>query len=147
MSTPASTQLMGDVCEPPTAQEESSVFTTHPAWGEDDDVNTSVHINGLMSEARKNHKHLESPPSPRWSEDGGTRLSSRRSTIVGSPAVLVEEEAEPEPEPAYEVHGGMLKLARAMGSKGKPVHEAVASALAKNRQYGMLRSFIRIYLI
>jgi hypothetical protein len=36
----------------------------------------------------------------------------------------------------YQVHGGMLRLARAMGSKGKPVHEAVSTALSRNRGYG-----------
>lgn len=38
--------------------------------------------------------------------------------------------------PSYQVHGGMLRLARAMGSKGKPVHQAVSAALSRNRGYG-----------
>jgi hypothetical protein len=34
------------------------------------------------------------------------------------------------------VHGGMLKLARAMGSPGKSVHNAVKKALTENEGYG-----------
>jgi sn1-specific diacylglycerol lipase len=40
--------------------------------------------------------------------------------------------------PSYEVHGGMLKLAEAMGSPGKPVHKAVKKALSENEGYGKL---------
>lgn len=35
----------------------------------------------------------------------------------------------------YLVHGGMLKMARAMGAPGKPVHIAVRDALKRNRGY------------
>ena len=35
----------------------------------------------------------------------------------------------------YLVHGGMLKMARAMGAPGKPVHVAVRDALRRNRGY------------
>ena len=41
----------------------------------------------------------------------------------------------------YQVHGGILKLARAMGDIGKPVHLAVLEALYNNPDYGMLSSF------
>ncbi|EIM85476.1 alpha/beta-hydrolase [Stereum hirsutum FP-91666 SS1] len=34
--------------------------------------------------------------------------------------------------PRYQVHGGMLRMARAMGGKGKPVHVAVREALRRN---------------
>lgn len=37
----------------------------------------------------------------------------------------------------YLVHGGMLKMARAMGSRGKPVYAAVKHALKQNEGYGM----------
>ena len=37
---------------------------------------------------------------------------------------------------AYFVHGGMLKMTRAMGGPGKPVHNAVREALRKNKGYG-----------
>jgi len=38
----------------------------------------------------------------------------------------------------YEVHGGMLKLARAMGAPGKPVHSAVKKALDDNEGYDLV---------
>jgi sn1-specific diacylglycerol lipase len=41
----------------------------------------------------------------------------------------------------YEVHGGMLKMARAMGGKGKPVYCAVKYALQQNDGYGMIVLF------
>jgi sn1-specific diacylglycerol lipase len=41
----------------------------------------------------------------------------------------------------YEVHGGMLKLARAMGSPDKAVHGAVKKALTENEGYGQLFVF------
>ncbi|CCM03579.1 uncharacterized protein FIBRA_05716 [Fibroporia radiculosa] len=36
------------------------------------------------------------------------------------------------------VHGGMLKMARAMGAPGKPVHTAVREALRRNREYSLV---------
>lgn len=41
----------------------------------------------------------------------------------------------------YLVHGGMLKMARAMGAPGKPVHVAVRDALKRNRGYCMRLSY------
>ncbi|KZT66992.1 alpha/beta-hydrolase [Daedalea quercina L-15889] len=38
----------------------------------------------------------------------------------------------------YLVHGGMLKMARAMGAPGKPVHVAVRDALRRNRGYSLI---------
>lgn len=38
--------------------------------------------------------------------------------------------------PLYFVHGGMLRMARAMGDKGKPVQLAVKEALLHNPGYG-----------
>lgn len=38
--------------------------------------------------------------------------------------------------PTYQVHGGMLRMARAMGDIGKPVQLAVQEALYKNPGYG-----------
>lgn len=35
----------------------------------------------------------------------------------------------------HQVHGGMLKMARAMGNRGKPVHAAVRHALNQNDGY------------
>ncbi|KAI0829253.1 alpha/beta-hydrolase [Trametes gibbosa] len=38
----------------------------------------------------------------------------------------------------YIVHGGMLKMARAMGGPGKPVHVAVRDALKRNKGYSLV---------
>ncbi|KAH9928962.1 alpha/beta-hydrolase [Fomitopsis serialis] len=38
----------------------------------------------------------------------------------------------------YLVHGGILKMARAMGAPGKPVHVAVRDALKRNRGYSLV---------
>ena len=40
-------------------------------------------------------------------------------------------------ERGYIVHGGMLRMARAMGSKGKPLHRVLRQALKKNAGYGV----------
>ena len=45
---------------------------------------------------------------------------------------LISESGE---EGAYIVHGGMLKMTRAMGGPGKPVHVAVRDALKRNKGY------------
>jgi sn1-specific diacylglycerol lipase len=36
----------------------------------------------------------------------------------------------------YQVHGGMLRMARAMGDIGRPVYNVVRDALARNEEYG-----------
>lgn len=41
-----------------------------------------------------------------------------------------------EDDGTYQVHGGMLKMAKAMGSRGKPVHIIVRHALKRNEGYG-----------
>ncbi|KAH8080275.1 alpha/beta-hydrolase [Cristinia sonorae] len=43
-----------------------------------------------------------------------------------------------EEEQKFEVHSGMLKMARAMGAKGKPVHIAVRNALRRNHGYNLV---------
>ncbi|KZT20637.1 alpha/beta-hydrolase [Neolentinus lepideus HHB14362 ss-1] len=40
----------------------------------------------------------------------------------------------------YQVHGGMLRMARVMGGKGKPVHVAVKDALQRNPGYELVLS-------
>ncbi|EPQ59724.1 alpha/beta-hydrolase [Gloeophyllum trabeum ATCC 11539] len=40
----------------------------------------------------------------------------------------------------YQVHGGMLRMARVMGGKGKPVHVAVKDALKRNPGYELVLS-------
>lgn len=51
------------------------------------------------------------------------------------PAISKKDQSEEDP-PQYQVHGGMLKLAKAMGDIGKPVHLAVLEALYNNPDYG-----------
>ncbi|KAL7281997.1 hypothetical protein ACG7TL_003464 [Trametes sanguinea] len=48
--------------------------------------------------------------------------------------------APSETEDAHIVHGGMLKMARAMGAPGKPVHVAVRDALRRNKGYSLVMS-------
>src|ERR1700761_266587 len=43
----------------------------------------------------------------------------------------------------YQVHGGMLRMARAMGDIGKPVQLAVHEALYRNPDYGELNPGLR----
>ncbi|GJE84830.1 lipase family protein [Phanerochaete sordida] len=57
------------------------------------------------------------PPSPSKKRAAGPRSPTEHDT--------------------YEVHGGMLKMARAMGGRGKPVHAAVKHALKQNEGYSL----------
>lgn len=47
-------------------------------------------------------------------------------------------------ENTFEVHGGMLKMARAMGSKGKPVYAAIKYALKQNEGYSEQESSSKV---
>ncbi|KAJ8514896.1 hypothetical protein ONZ45_g7633 [Pleurotus djamor] len=49
-----------------------------------------------------------------------------------------DKEKEKEGPRKYMVHGGMLKMARAMGGKGKPVQLAVGNALMRNWEYDLV---------
>ena len=61
-----------------------------------------------------------------------------------SPPQIVDEDWKDGNDTSpYQVHGGMLRLARAMGSKGKPVHEAVSVALSRNPGYGASHTQLR----
>ncbi|KAI9063504.1 alpha/beta-hydrolase [Trametes sanguinea] len=48
--------------------------------------------------------------------------------------------APSETDDAHIVHGGMLKMARAMGAPGNPVHVAVRNALRRNKGYSLVMS-------
>lgn len=56
------------------------------------------------------------PPSPRHKKQSSKSSTRRHRTV-------------------YQVHGGMLKMARAMGGRSKPVHAAVRHALKQNDGY------------
>jgi hypothetical protein len=49
---------------------------------------------------------------------------------------LLAHSRESTTTPRYHVHGGMLRMARAMGDTGKPVQLAVKNALLHNPGYG-----------
>jgi sn1-specific diacylglycerol lipase len=53
--------------------------------------------------------------------------------------LFADEEPHPPKSPTddYQVHSGMLKLARVMGERGKPLHSAIRNALKRNPGYGM----------
>jgi hypothetical protein len=45
-------------------------------------------------------------------------------------------------ERVYIVHGGMLRMAEAMGSKGKPLHRVLRQSLKRNPGYGVYFSHL-----
>jgi hypothetical protein len=51
--------------------------------------------------------------------------------------LMLQSSASSIMSPRYCVHGGMLRMARAMGDVGKPVQLAVKTALLHNPGYGM----------
>lgn len=67
---------------------------------------------------------LSTPPSPTLTMR--RRLHSRQPS--GSSTFS-------EATDVHQVHGGMLKMAQAMGNRGKPVHAAVRHALKQNDGY------------
>ncbi|CAE6380451.1 unnamed protein product [Rhizoctonia solani] len=62
---------------------------------------------------------------------------AREAPIFKSKDHLDKQDVDKE-TPKYIVHGGMLKTAELMGLPGKPVHMAIAKALAKNRGYDLV---------
>jgi hypothetical protein len=56
---------------------------------------------------------------------------------------MLEKENRDNGDLKYHVHGGMLKMAKAMGDIGKPVHLAVLEALHHNPDFGALRFSLR----
>ncbi len=65
------------------------------------------------------------PRSRKTTEKGGQGAPFPRSRLV----------SETGEEGAYIAHGGMLRMTRAMGGPGKPVHVAVRDALRRNKGY------------
>lgn len=80
------------------------------------------------------------PPPPSSSDD----LDDEDNPIPGTfsfPNISEKETKEEGSGPShYQVHGGMLKLARSMGDIGKPVYLAVLEALYNNPDYGMFKT-------
>lgn len=52
------------------------------------------------------------------------------------PEVIVDTDGLSTSGETYQVHNGMLRMARVMGARGKPVHQAVQQALRANKGYG-----------
>ena|SRR6266545_8032999 len=77
------------------------------------------------------------PPPPSSPDD----IDDENSPMPGKFAFPTTPEKETVGEdgpPRYEVHGGMLRMAKVMGDIGKPVHLAVLEALFNNPDYGAL---------
>lgn len=77
-----------------------------------------------------------SVPFPRSRKD--SERASTESTGAGpssKPFPRARVPSESADDTVHIVHGGMLKMARAMGGVGKPVHVAVRDALRKNKGY------------
>lgn len=87
--------------------------------------------------ASSTHERSDDPPVPGTFQFPSSGLSSnptgpfnrsgtrsRRTSMSASGSLM------------YQVHGGMLKMARMMGGVGKPVHLAVMEALHRNPGYG-----------
>ncbi|KAI1788937.1 alpha/beta-hydrolase [Ganoderma leucocontextum] len=63
---------------------------------------------------------------------------SRRNSLRASHAPRARLASEAGDDTAYVVHGGMLRMTRAMGGSGRPVHVAVRDALWKNKGYSLV---------
>jgi len=76
-------------------------------------------------------------PLPSSSDESDDEESHIPGTF-SFPSISRNDGTEDDGDSQYQVHGGILKLARAMGEIGKPVHLAVLEALYNNPDYGML---------
>lgn len=66
---------------------------------------------------------------------------SRRNSLRASHVPRSRLASEAGDDTAYVVHGGMLRMTRAMGGSGRPVHVAVRDALRKNKGYCAMSLF------
>ncbi|GJJ07780.1 hypothetical protein Clacol_001985 [Clathrus columnatus] len=112
MSTPAATQAAGDVCEAESTPSET-MQSSQSSYPDYFSLRRSPSVVEIANTVRQEEKERDSDRRPKESYH-------------------VNESA------SYEVHGGMLLLARAMGCKGKPVHDAVLAALSKNPRYELI---------
>ncbi|KAI0751660.1 alpha/beta-hydrolase [Daedaleopsis nitida] len=67
-----------------------------------------------------------------------SRKNTEKSRPNGTPFPRSRVASEIGDEGAYVVHGGILRMTRAMGGPGKPVHVAVRDALKKNKGYSLV---------
>lgn len=138
VSTPAATQAAVDVCEaesisspePMTCQSHSSSQPDYFA------LRRSASVVEIANGVRKEE------------EEEKRGKTEKQSPFQQQPRTPKDDDAA-STSPPYEVHGGMLLLARAMGCKCKPVHDAVLAALLKNPHYGkknMVHSYIGAHI-
>lgn len=74
-----------------------------------------------------------------------TRKDSERASTSSKPFPRSRVPSESADDAVHVVHGGMLKMARAMGGVGKPVHVVVRDALRKNKGYCKFATSRRLY--
>lgn len=110
-------------CDPADFHVRSSRRSTYPE-DPDEQAELDAFNEQLESMPGSFPLDLSTPPSPVVHIDG--RAHSRHPT--GSSTFSERGDT-------YQVHGGMLKMARVMGGKGKPVYLAVKNALKQNAGY------------
>ncbi|KAI0922103.1 hypothetical protein AcW2_006890 [Taiwanofungus camphoratus] len=118
----AAPSFRGDADAPKDAAEEARV-------DEDEGGNWSEFDEGLESIPGSFPMDLSTPSPP--------KRPSRPSETVMQPQPLPPTPDEEDAE-SHLVHGGILKMARAMGAPGKSVHVAVRDALKRNRGYSLI---------
>lgn len=79
------------------------------------------------------------PASNTSQEDTGDSISFHGSSRrIPRRRLSILSVASHEKQSKYQVHGGMLRMARVMGEIGKPVHVAVMDALTRNPGYELI---------
>ncbi|KZT13181.1 alpha/beta-hydrolase [Laetiporus sulphureus 93-53] len=108
----------------PRSEPEPEPEPEDDAWSEFDEVLESIPGAFPMD--------ISTPPRKR----SKTTTNKKNATVDDRPAPVVNE---PDTDTSVHlVHGGMLKMARAMGAPGKPVHVAVRDVLRRNRGYSLV---------
>ncbi|TFY55041.1 hypothetical protein EVJ58_g8499 [Rhodofomes roseus] len=115
--SPARGTSKGKGREPNTAEEDADAV-----WSEFDEELESIPGSFPMDISTPAPRKKPRQETPTESEGGGNARRERKESETTT----------------YLVHGGMLKMARAMGAPGKPVHVAVRDALKRNRGYSLI---------
>lgn len=108
------------------------------------------------------HLHHSAPPRDNETADEEAELDAFEEQLENMPGAFPMDLSTPSEVPpleraqspcsasseddgTYQVHGGMLKMAKTMGSRGKPVHIIVRHALKRNEGYSKIFG-LTIYL-
>ncbi|KAF8509432.1 hypothetical protein BU17DRAFT_98961 [Hysterangium stoloniferum] len=110
-SSAAASQPTDDLCEPPQTETEN------------------IPTNSTKNDSGSALNNEVKPTSSTAGANGPPSIVRYR------PSVFFEKE---EDGPPYKVHSGILQLARAMGSKGRPVHDVISAALSNNSHYELV---------